>query len=87
MLLVMKFNGTYFANGSLFEPVELSVGQKELFFPNQEPEAVRGNICYFNEGSADAMRCVFHICWHITVIHCLPSCPFVMPFFFSLQVH
>ncbi len=60
MLLVMKFYLADFPNGGLFEPGKLSMGQKKLFIPNENPKAIRGDICYFNEGSADAMRCVCH---------------------------
>jgi len=60
MLLVMEFYLADFANGSLFEPGKLSVWQKQLFIPDENPKAIRRNICHFNAESADAMRCVCH---------------------------
>ena len=56
----MKFYLADFANGSLFEPGKLSVGQKQLFIPDENPKAIMRNICHINAESADAMRCVCH---------------------------
>ena len=62
MLRVMEFYIADFADGSLLEPGKLSVGQNQLFFSNQKPNAIKRNICYFNKGSAGSMRCVCHCC-------------------------